>query len=123
MPAWLSKLWLETLLATKHTAQPALIKMNIERLKYESDIQNEDDFHDLLKKEKILIHKRGRDIGKLFQMEDVGREVGEKSGIKASIAHLVDRIFHSIPHVTLLGTTVVVGEHSIAVHIKSMIHH
>jgi GTPase SAR1 family protein len=122
--AWLSKLWLGTLLATKHNAQPALIKMNIERLKYDSDIQNEEEFHDLLKKERIIIHKHARDIGKLFQMEEVGRVVGEKSGIKACIAHIVDHIFHNIPRVTLLSTTVVVNDDSgdIAVHIRAISH-
>jgi GTPase SAR1 family protein len=121
--AWLSKLWLESLLATKHKAQPALIKMNIERLKYEADIQNAEEFQDLLEKERIIIYKRAQDIGKLFQMEDVGREVGEKSGIKASIAHIMDHKYHADPHFTLISTTVVVDEHSIEVHLNGMFHH
>lgn len=82
---WLSKLWMESLLATKHTAQPALLKMNLHRLRYKSDIHSEEEFKDLLKKESIIIESKASDIGRLVQAEEAARAVGTLSGTKACL--------------------------------------
>ena len=39
---WLSTLWMESLLATRREAQPALVKMNLHRLMNASDIHSEE---------------------------------------------------------------------------------
>ena len=61
---WLSHLWLESFVATKIRAQPALIKMNFYRLMRSSDVKKEDDIEDLLKRQKIIIHDKAFEIGK-----------------------------------------------------------
>ena len=52
---WLSKLWMESILVTKRDAQPALIKMNLHRLKYAyaSDIRGDDEFDELAARKRI----------------------------------------------------------------------
>ena len=81
---WLSHLWLESFVATKTRAQPALIKMNFYRLIRSSDVKKEDDIEDLLRSQKIIIHDKAIDVGKKTwfvnpeRAEDVGQVVSRK---------------------------------------------
>lgn len=107
---WLSKIWIESLLVTKHGAQPALVKMNLNRLASASDIRSEEEFTEVLKKEKIIIEERGTDIGRGAGAEQAGKNVGRVSGKVACMAHLIERIYSNIPNLTVRGTTIVVNE-------------
>ena len=122
MSPWLSKLWMESVLATRHTAQPALVKMNLQRLKFASDIHSEEEFHELLKKESIIIESRAGAIGKLVNAEEAATAVGVRSGIRAAIAHIIERIFDSTPYTRVLNTTVLIDEDIgvIAAHVVCM---
>lgn len=107
---WLSSLWMESLLATKSQAQPALIKMNHQRLKGTSDIRNEEEFETLLKKEAIIINDRASTVGKQMKAEEAGKTVGRLSGLKACVAHIYERVFSRNPFVKVLNTIVSVDE-------------
>ena len=107
---WLSKIWLGSLLVTKHHAQPALIKMNMSRLTKASDIHTAEEFHELLQKEKIIIEDSAIRIGREVHAEQAGRRVGRVSGEKACMAHLIEKIFSNIPDVKVLDTTIVIDE-------------
>ena len=102
---WLSKLWMESVMATKREAQPALIKMNLYRLKYGPDVQ-EDEFEDLLKKEFIIINDKAGEIGESISADDAAQQVGVTSGLQAAIAHILERTFSRDPSVTYLGSQV-----------------
>ena len=75
---WLSALWMESLMATKTEAQPALIKMNMQRLEKLSDIQSDKEFNELLKKEKIIINDTATGFGKVFKAYEAGQAVGTR---------------------------------------------
>ncbi len=61
---WLSQLYTGSLAATKMRAQPAFIKMNMNRLMRSSDVWKEDDIEDLLRKLKIIIHNKAIEVSK-----------------------------------------------------------
>lgn len=119
---WLSNLWMDSVLVTKHKAQPALIKMNLQRLKYASDIHSEAEFEKLLKKEFIIIESKATEIGKLVKAEEAAAAVGITSGLKASIAHTIERIFDRSQFTKVLNTTITIDEEAgiIAAHIFCM---
>ena len=121
---WLSNLWMESLLATKRNAQPALVKMNLHRLKSATDIHSEEEFKELLKRECIIIDHKAGEIGELIKASDAARLVGRQSGLKAAIAHLVERIFSNNPYITVLGTTVEINPEAgyIATEIDCILH-
>lgn len=96
---WLSSLWIKSLLVTKAEAQPALVKMNMERLKRESDIHSEEEFQELLKKEYIIIKDKARDLGKKLNADEAGYAVGEKAGARATISQLLERDLCILPGV------------------------
>lgn len=88
---WLSELWMGSLLVTKHRAQPALIKMNHNRLIFVSGIiHSEKEFQELLSKEKIIIGDRATEFERAKR---AGRGVGRTSGYLACLAHIFERIF------------------------------
>lgn len=119
---WLSNFWMGSLLATKRAAQPALVKMNLHRLKNASDIRSEEEFEELLKKENIIIKDMASEIGKLINADEAARKVGELSGIKATIAHLIEHMFSNDPTLTVLGTIVVVNRGNIGAYVLCMRH-
>ena len=90
---WLSSLWMDSLLAMKTNAQPALIKMNQQRLKKRSDIRSQREFEELLSKEAIIIMAKGGSIGRQMRAEREGMFVGLYSGITTGLAHLLERLF------------------------------
>lgn len=106
--AWLSKLWMESLLVTKHDAQPALIKMNLQRLTTASDIHSAKEFSELLKKERIIIEDRAVEFGKEVCAEQAGRQVGRLTGERKCLAQLFTQIFSNLPNITCHGTAVVI---------------
>ena len=114
---WLSELWMESLLATRRDAQPALIKMNHNRLVYASDIKSEEEFKELLEKECIVIKNKASDEGKHLNADEAAQIVGEKSGLRACIAHIVERIFGNDPTYKHLYTAVDINEENIAIYI------
>ena len=79
---WLSTLWIESLLVTKHRAQPALIKMNLERLKSSTDAHSEEEFEELIKKENIIVLDTARAYGRIIGADEAGIIVGITTGIK-----------------------------------------
>ena len=78
-PPWLNSLWMDCLIATKRDAQPALMKMNIQRLKKSCDIRSNEEFKELLQKEKIIIYDKATEIGKMLKAEEAGRAVGQRA--------------------------------------------
>lgn len=121
---WLSDLWMESLLATKRNAQPALVKMNLHRLKNASDIHSEEEFKELLKREYVIINDKAGEIGKLLNAREAASSVGKLSGVRASLAHLLERMFSSNPYITVLGTTVAINQEKgfIAARVHCMLH-
>ena len=85
---WLSTLWMESLIATKRQAQPALIKMNLRRLRKRSEILNEEEFDELLKKENIIIMDKATEI----ESGEAGQTVGMDICRSAGAAHRIDRM-------------------------------
>ena len=113
LPPWLSNLWMESLLATRYDAQPALIKMNLERLRNKSDIRSEEEFSELLKKECIIIQDKATEIGRKLNATRAGKVVGCTSGQQAVMTYnILERIFASNPSVKLLSTKVTFDENA-----------
>lgn len=117
---WLSALWMESLLATRRDAQPALIKMNLKRLVSASDIRNEAEFHELLEKECIIIKRKASDEGKRLNADEAAQAVGEKSGLRACIAHVVERNMGQDPHIKHLRTIVDIDKNCVRINITSV---
>lgn len=90
---WLSALWMESLLVSQHRAQPALIKMNLERLKTRSDVDNEEEFQELLRKGNIIVLETASEVGKAIDAHETGMLVGITTGIKFTLMNVFDRIF------------------------------
>lgn len=107
---WLSKIWLDSLLVTKHHAQPALIKMNVNRLTRASDIHSDEEFCELLKKERIIIEDSAIKIGREVHAEAAARCVGRVAGKRACITHLIEKILSDIPDIKILNITVTIAE-------------
>ena len=102
---WLSDLWMESLLVTKQAAQPALIKMNFHRLKNTTDILSDDEFKKLLEREFIIINDKAGEIGKLIKADEAANSVGTVAGLRATVAHLIERSFSRDPILSVLGGT------------------
>ncbi len=101
---WMSHLWIESLAATRRKARPALIKMNLKRLKKASAIHSKEEFDDLLKKENIIIQDKACEVGKLLKADDkVVKKVGESLGRRASLSQQWEReIGNLIPFVEVI---------------------
>lgn len=106
---WLSDLWMESLLVTRRDAQPALIKMNHMRLVKSSGIRSEEEFMELLKKEHIIIRDKASDEGERLNADKAAEVVAVKSGLKACIAHTVERYFMRVFQV-LIRTKIDIDE-------------
>ncbi len=92
MRPWMSHLWIESLAATRRSARPALIKMNLKRLKRASDIHSKEEFDDLLKKENIIIQDKACEVGKMLKADEaVAKNVGESLSLRASLSQQFER--------------------------------
>ena len=83
--------------------------MNHQRLKNDSDIHSEEEFHELLKRENIIIEDRATDIGKEISAEDAGKAVGRLSGLKACAVHMLERIYNRLTGITVHNTTIAIA--------------
>lgn len=101
---WLSALWMESLLVTRHRAQPALIKMNLERLKTRSDVDNEEEFKELLKKGSIIVMNTASSVGEAIDARETGIFVGITTGIQFTLINVFDRIFSRHSYQEVLET-------------------
>lgn len=88
---WLIDLWIESLLAMKKDAQPALLKMSVDRLKRKCDIKSEEAFQELLKKEYIIISDMAKELGSKLNANEAGLTVGEKCGARVTKTHSIKR--------------------------------
>jgi GTPase SAR1 family protein len=108
---WLSSLWMESLLAMKSNARPALIKMNLQRLKKVLDVRSESEFGELLQKEKLIIYDKARSFGKQLKAESEGKVVGLFSAFKEGLTHIYERAFlYHNPVIADVTVTIAEGE-------------
>ena len=89
---WLSTLWMESLLATKRDAQPALIKMNLQHLKSLTEAKgSEEKLAELLLKEEIIIMNKGTEIARLLEAEETaGYAASMRVTFKKQLAHILE---------------------------------
>ena len=81
---WLSPVWFAALYAMKQRAQPAMMKVNLHRIKKNRDEIRDEDLKKFLHEQPLIFSKRGAQIGEKYGESDVGRAIGLQMGEKAS---------------------------------------
>ena len=87
---WLSKLWMGALYAASSKAQPALIKINEQRLKTIDEVGQEGLEKDLLLAQPIIFADKGAMLGAQFGMPQLGALHGFEVGLDISARLLLE---------------------------------
>jgi len=77
---WLSPLWFGALYAMKPMAQPAMLKINYQRIIENPEEVKEEDVNKFVHEQPLIFAKRGAEIGKKYGESKIGEAIGLSIG-------------------------------------------
>ena len=93
---WLSSIWFESLYTMKPIAQPAMIKINVNRIVNHANEVQEEDRAKFLHEQPLIFSRRGAQIGKKYGSIGKGKEIGMDIGEEASVEVEILLTLHNI---------------------------
>ena len=84
-PHWLSPIWFAALYAMNSRAQPAMIKLNYNRIVSKPGEVRSEDLQKFIDEQPLIFAKRGELIGARYGASEVGKVIGSKVGEDTSV--------------------------------------